>query len=109
MNTRGVSNARVDSLLLATHDPDRATLSRCSPPAAADIVESSFHSRDADVRARPDLPAIKAGQPYDADDFELDLRKGKNHSFARLLELARHGTQITDEVAPSGDLTRGPQ
>jgi len=110
---RGYANARVDSHLIETHDPDRATLVfDISAGKRLTIVDRRFTQRDADVEGTiTELPDIKAGQPYDDDLIERDLRKWEETMHARGYYEARasHGTQITDEGATlSVTLTRGP-
>ena len=110
---RGYANARIASRLVETHDPDRATLVfDISAEKRLTIADRRFTQRDADVQGTiTELPDIKAGQPYDDDVVERELRAWEDtmHSRGYYEARASHGTQITDEGAVvSVTLTRGP-
>jgi outer membrane protein insertion porin family len=111
---RGYANARVDSRLVETHDPDRATLVfEIEAGRRLIIADRRFTQRDADVQGTvTELPNIKPGQPFDDDTIERELRSWEDAMHSRGFYEARasHGSEITEDGAiVSVNLTRGPR
>ena len=111
---RGYPGARIDSRLVETHDPDRATLIfEIEAGRRVLITDRRFTQRDADVQGTlTDLPNIKPGQPFDEDAIERELRAWEEllHSRGFYEARASHGSEITEDGAiVSVNLTRGPR
>ena len=111
---RGYANARVNSRLIETHDPDRATLVfEIEAGRRLVIADRRFTQRDADVQGTvTELPDIKPGQPFDDDVIDRELRSWEDTMHSRGFYEARasHGSEITDDGAiVSVNLTRGPR
>jgi outer membrane protein insertion porin family len=111
---RGYANARVDSRLEETHDPDRATLVfEVEAGRRLIIADRRFTQRDADVQGTvTELPDIKPGQPFDDDVIDRELRAWEDTMHSRGFYEARasHGSEITaDGAIVSVNLTRGPR
>jgi outer membrane protein insertion porin family len=110
---RGYATPRIDSSLVETHDPDRATLIfEINAGRRMTIVDRRFTQRDADVQGTvTELPDIKPGQVFDDDVVERELRAWEDTMHSRGFYEARasHGSEITEEGAIiSVNLTRGP-
>ena len=110
---RGYATPRIDSSLVETHDPDRATLVfEINAGRRMTIVDRRFTQRDADVQGTvTELPDIKPGQVFDDDVVERELRAWEDTMHSRGFYEARasHGSEITEEGAIiSVNLTRGP-
>ena len=111
---RGYPGARIDSQLVETHNPDRATLTfEIEAGRRVLIADRRFTQRDADVQGPlEELPNIKPGQPYDEDAIERELRAWEELLRSRGYYEARasHGSEITEDGAIiSVNLTRGPR
>src|SRR5262245_41726239 len=110
---RGFANARIDSRLVETHDPDRATLIfEIEAGRRLLIADRRFTQRDADVQGPvTELPDVKPGQPFDDDVIDRELRAWEDAMRARGFYEARasHGSEVTEDGAiVSINLTRGP-
>jgi outer membrane protein insertion porin family len=110
---RGYANARIDSRLIETHNPDRATLVfEIESGRRLVIADRRFTQRDADVQGTlTEVPDIKPGQPFDDDAIERELRRWEDSMHAQGYYEARasHGNEITEDGAiVSVNLTRGP-
>ena len=111
---RGYGNARIDSRLIETHNPDRATLIfEIESGRRLAIADRRFTQRDADVQGTlTEVPDIKPGQPFDDDAVERELRRWEDSMHAQGYYEARasHGSEITEDGAiVSVNLTRGPR
>ena len=110
---RGYADAKIDSRLLETHDPDRATLVfQIEAGRRLLIADRRFTQRDADVQGTvTELPDVKPGQPFDDDVIDRELRAWEDMMHGRGFYEARasHGSEITpDGAIVSVNLTRGP-
>jgi len=111
---RGYANARIESRLIETHDPDRATL-RFDIEAGRrlSIADVRFTQIDADRQSTlAERPDIRQGQPFDEDVIERELRAWEDSLHARGYYEARasHGMLITDDGAfVTVNLAQGPR
>ena len=110
---RGYANARIESRLIETHNPDRATLVFDIDSARRlAITDVRFTQVDADVQSTlMERPEIRQGQPFDEDVVERELRAWEDDMRERGFYEARasHGMLITDDgVFVTVNLTRGP-
>jgi outer membrane protein insertion porin family len=111
---RGYANARIESRLAETHNPDRATLIfDIESGRRLPIADVRFTQVDADVQSTlVERPDIRKGQPFDEDVIERDLRAWEEAMHGRTYYEARasHGALITDDgVFVTVNLTRGPR
>jgi outer membrane protein assembly factor BamA len=111
---RGYANARIESRLIETHNPDRATLVfDIESGRRLSIVDVRFTQVDADIQSTlVERPNVRQGQPFDEDVIERELRTWEDDLSARGYYEARasHGMLITDEGAfVTVNLTRGPR
>jgi outer membrane protein insertion porin family len=111
---RGYAAARIESRLVETHNPDRATLIfELDAGRRLLIADRRFTQRDADVQGKvTELPDIKPGQPFDEDAIERELRAWEETMRAQGYYEARasHGSEIIEDGAiVSVNLTRGPR
>jgi len=111
---RGYANARIESNLMETHNPDRATLIfNVESGRRLTISDVRFTQVDADVQSTLiERPDISQGQPFDEDDVERELRAWEEDLHARGYYEARasHGMLIVDDgVFVTVNLTRGPR
>jgi outer membrane protein assembly factor BamA len=111
---RGYANPRIDSRLIETHNPDRATLVfDIDAGRRLTIADVRFTQVDADIQSTlAERPDIRRGQVFDEDVIERDLRSWEDEMRARAFYEARasHGALITDDgVFVTVNLTRGPR
>lgn len=110
---RGYVSATITPSVVETHNPDRATLIFSVVSGTrltiADVLVTQV---DADERSTiVDRPAVRAGQPFDEDAIERELREWENRLRGRGYYEARasHGSQIAEGGAfVTVNLTRGP-
>jgi outer membrane protein insertion porin family len=111
---RGYANARIESRLIETHNPDRATLVfDIDSGRRLPITDVRFTQVDADVQSTlMERPDVRQGQPFDEDVVERELRAWEDDMHGRGFYEARasHGMLITDDgVFVTVNLTRGPR
>jgi outer membrane protein insertion porin family len=111
---RGYANARVESQLMETHNPDRATLIfNIEAGSRLPISDLRLTQVDADVQSTlMERPDIRQGQPFDEDVVERELRAWEEelHTLGYYEARASHGMLFTDDgVFVTVNLTRGPR
>jgi outer membrane protein assembly complex protein YaeT len=111
---RGFANARIESRLIETHGPDRATLVfDIDAGRRLSIADVRFTQVDADIQSTlAERPDVRQGQPFDEDVIERELRAWEESLHARGYYEARasHGMLIVDDGAfVTVNLTRGPR
>jgi len=113
LRQRGYLNAKVESKIVPTHDPDRATVFfQVDAGMRATIVDLRFEQVDVEGRTNiSDVPEIKKGQPYDEETIDKELQNWEKRMHNRGYYEARASRGpiiIGNEVILSVNLARGP-
>ena len=113
LRTRGYLKSTVDTRIVPTHNPDRATVFfQVDAGMRATITEVRFEQVDAEGRANiVDVPDIKKGQPYDEEALDKELQAWERRMHNRGYYEARGSRGpifLGNEVILSVNLARGP-
>jgi outer membrane protein insertion porin family len=113
LRSRGFLKPSVDTRIVPTHDPDRATVFfQVDAGMRATITEVRFEQVDAEGRSNiVDVPDIKKGQPYDEDALDRELQAWERRMHNRGYYEARGSRGpifLGNEVVLSVNLARGP-
>jgi outer membrane protein assembly complex protein YaeT len=113
LRSRGFLKPSVETRVVPTHDPDRATLFfQINAGMRATITEVRFEQVDAEGRSNiVDVPDIKKGQPYDEEALDRELQAWERRMHNRGYYEARGSRGpifLGNEVILSVNLARGP-